>query len=63
MLEHYALGLEQGRLDSGQGIVEFERTKEIVRRHLPDPPCVVWMVTASPFSACQYSANAELNSR
>jgi SAM-dependent methyltransferase len=48
VLEHYALGLEQGRLDSGQGIVEFERTKEIVRRHLPDPPCVVADIGGGP---------------
>jgi SAM-dependent methyltransferase len=35
---HYELGFEAGRLDRPLGVVEFERTTELVRRHLPPPP-------------------------
>lgn len=35
---HYALGKEQARLSSGPGLLEFERTKELLRRYLPTPP-------------------------
>ena len=38
MHAYYALGGEQDRLSEGDGVVEFERTKEILLRHLPDPP-------------------------
>jgi SAM-dependent methyltransferase len=48
VLEHYALGLEQARLDSGSGLLEFERTKEIVSRHLPGTPSVVADVGGGP---------------
>ena len=40
MHAYYALGGEQDRLGEGEGVVEFERTKEILLRHLPDPPAV-----------------------
>jgi len=46
--EHYALGQEQGRLARPLGRVEFERTMEIVLRHLPLPPAVVADVGAGP---------------
>jgi SAM-dependent methyltransferase len=45
---YYELGLEHARLDSGVGMVEFERTKEIIVRHLPAPPCVVADVGGGP---------------
>lgn len=38
VLEHYALGVERERLDSPLGVVEFERTTDELRRHLPPPP-------------------------
>jgi SAM-dependent methyltransferase len=48
MREHYALGLEEGRLDQAHGRLEFERTKEIIRRHLPAPPAVVADIGGGP---------------
>lgn len=39
--DHYERGLEQDRLASPLGVVEFERTKEIVARRLPPTPGVV----------------------
>lgn len=45
---HYALGGEQARLARGLGIVEFERTKEIIHRHLPSPPTVVADIGGGP---------------
>jgi hypothetical protein len=34
-LEHYASGVERTRSASGPGLVERERTREIINRHLP----------------------------
>lgn len=48
MHEHYGLGLEEERLDQGHGRLEFERTKEIIRRHLPAPPAVVADIGGGP---------------
>jgi ubiquinone/menaquinone biosynthesis C-methylase UbiE len=48
VLEYYALGLEQARLDSGSGLLEFERTKEIIGRHLPRQPAVVADIGGGP---------------
>jgi SAM-dependent methyltransferase len=48
LLEYYALGLEQARLDSGSGLLEFERTKEIIARHLPRAPSVVADIGGGP---------------
>jgi SAM-dependent methyltransferase len=45
---HYALGEERGRLESPLGKIEFARTVEIVRRHLPPPPAVVADVGGGP---------------
>jgi SAM-dependent methyltransferase len=45
---HYALGGEEGRLDRPLGIVEFERTKELVGRHLPPPPARVADIGGGP---------------
>lgn len=41
MLEYYALGLEQGRLEEDFFPLERSRTQELVRRRLPPPPAVV----------------------
>jgi SAM-dependent methyltransferase len=48
MRQHYHLGLEQERLDQGHGRLEFERTKEIICRHLPSPPAVVADIGGGP---------------
>ena len=37
---HYAQGKEWDRLDDPKGVVEFERTKEILQRRLPAAPAV-----------------------
>lgn len=46
--EHYDVGLEKDRLDTALGVVEFERTKEIVARHLPEPPARVADIGGGP---------------
>jgi SAM-dependent methyltransferase len=48
VIEHYATGIEQDRLDSAIGAVEFERTKQIIARHLPIAPCVVADIGGGP---------------
>jgi SAM-dependent methyltransferase len=45
---HYDAGIEKDRLDSALGLVEFERTKEIVSRHLPRPPARVADIGGGP---------------
>lgn len=47
-LEHYAAGVERTRLASGPGLVERERTQEIVSRHLPSSPAVILDVGGGP---------------
>lgn len=56
MHAHYETGLEQTRLDQGAGIVEFERTKEIIGRHLPGPPSTVADVGGGPGRYAQWLA-------
>lgn len=46
--QHYAQGLERDRLDSPLGVVELERTREILGRHLPPPPAAVADVGGGP---------------
>ena len=46
--DYYARGDERGRLDGAVGEVELERTKEILLRHLPDPPAVVADIGGGP---------------
>lgn len=45
---YYARGEEQARLRSGAGLVEFERTCEIVLRHLPAAPSTLADVGGGP---------------
>ena len=45
---HYETGLERDRLDLPLGVVEFERTKEIVGRHVPAPPATVADIGGGP---------------
>ncbi len=46
--DHYARGEERDRLNQAHGILEFERTKEILLRHLPDPPSVIADIGGGP---------------
>jgi SAM-dependent methyltransferase len=48
MREYYDRGRELGRLAEPQGELEFERTKEIILRHLPPPPAVVADIGGGP---------------
>src|ERR1700735_245257 len=49
MHEHYELGKETDRLvESGHGRLEFERTQEIVLRHLPPAPATVADIGGGP---------------
>ncbi len=42
VLAGYNAGIEHSRLRSGIGLIEFERTKEILREKLPKPPSVIY---------------------
>lgn len=46
--EHYAIGPEAARLAAGGGLLEFERTKELMLRHLPSPPATVADIGGGP---------------
>jgi SAM-dependent methyltransferase len=46
--EHYALRKEHDRLAEARGVLEFERTKEVVLRQLPAPPSVVADIGGGP---------------
>jgi len=52
MQQYYAEFAEQDRLNSGMGQLEFERSKQILRRFLPAPPAVIADVGggAGPYS-------------
>ena len=42
VLAGYNSGREKGRLHRGLGLIEFERTKEILLEELPPPPAVIY---------------------
>lgn len=42
VLASYNTGIEKGRLHRGLGLIEFERTKEILIEMLPPPPAVIY---------------------
>ncbi|MHB9134360.1 MAG: class I SAM-dependent methyltransferase [Armatimonadota bacterium] len=42
VLAGYNAGIEKGRLHTDLGLIEFERTKEILKQTLPLPPAVVY---------------------
>lgn len=42
VLARYNNGIERNRLRTGMGILEFERTKEILLESLPKPPAVIY---------------------
>lgn len=56
MQAHYARGREAGRLAAGLGLVELERTQEVVLRVLPEPPAVVADVGGGPGRYAQWLA-------
>ncbi len=41
-LTYYESGCERNRLRTNIGLIEFERTKEILLEHLPKPPAVIY---------------------
>jgi len=45
---HYEIGLERDRLSHGKGLLEFERTKELLVRHLPPAGSVVADIGGGP---------------
>jgi len=47
-LAHYGRGLEAGRLASGPGLLEQERTRELLRRYLPPAPARVADIGSGP---------------
>ena len=42
VLAYYEEGREYNRLRTGIGLIEFERSKEILRENLPTPPAVIY---------------------
>lgn len=42
VLAGYNAGIEKGRLHKDLGLIEFARTKEILREQLPTPPSVIY---------------------
>ena len=42
VLARYNAGIERSRLRTGEGLLEFERTKEILLEKLPKPPAVIY---------------------
>lgn len=48
LFEHYNAGAERERLFSPQGLLEFERSKEIIRRVLPPPGSTVADIGGGP---------------
>jgi ubiquinone/menaquinone biosynthesis C-methylase UbiE len=48
IVDHYAEGVEAGRLDSSAGSLERLRTQEILTRFLPDPPATICDVGGGP---------------
>jgi len=44
VLAGYNAGIEKDRLRTGIGLIEFERTKELLLEHLPKPPAVIYDV-------------------
>ncbi len=47
-VEHYSEGAEQARLCSGPGLLEQQRTRELLQRYLPPPPARVADIGAGP---------------
>ncbi|MEZ4670219.1 MAG: hypothetical protein R3E39_20120 [Anaerolineae bacterium] len=43
---YYNRGREQNRLTHGGGLLEQERTREIIQRYLPRLPSLLWILVA-----------------
>jgi 2-polyprenyl-3-methyl-5-hydroxy-6-metoxy-1,4-benzoquinol methylase len=54
---YYEQGREQGRLESPEGRLEFVRTQEILRRHLPPPGATIADVGGGPGAYSLWLAN------
>ena len=48
LLTYYNRGAERERLDDPKGLIEFERTKEVILRRLPPPPARIADVGGGP---------------
>src|SRR5215813_9774104 len=48
IINHYASGYEAGRLQTGSGQLERERTRELFTRSLPSPPAVILDIGGGP---------------
>lgn len=48
VIRHYASGYEEGRLNTGSGQLESERTRELLTRFLPPPPAKIADVGGGP---------------
>ncbi len=46
--DHYAQGVEAGRLESSSGSLERLRTQEILTRFLPEPPAIIYDIGGGP---------------
>lgn len=58
IIHYYEMGLETQRLSGAQGELEFVRTKEIISRHLPEPPAVVLDIGGGPGAYACWLAQA-----
>jgi SAM-dependent methyltransferase len=48
IVPHYAIGVEEPRLNRGSGLLEFSRTCEVIGRYFPRPPASVLDVGGGP---------------
>jgi ubiquinone/menaquinone biosynthesis C-methylase UbiE len=55
---YYETGVERDRLRHGYSQIEYERTKELVARHLPPPPARVLDVGGGPGAYAAWLADA-----
>jgi ubiquinone/menaquinone biosynthesis C-methylase UbiE len=55
---YYEAGLERDRLAQGYSRIEFERTRELLARHLPPPPARVLDVGGGPGTYALWLADA-----
>ena len=60
---YYELGLERDRLTQGHSRVEFERTKELLTRFLPNPPARVLDVGGGPGTYAAWLADRSYDVR
>lgn len=56
IVDYYERASEAARLRSGSGLLEFERTREILSRLLPPPPAVIFDVGGGPGAYAEWLA-------